>query len=152
MPPVVIAYPPLVTLGRGGVHAAQLPYRLNALLGQGDRQAMGMNVTLPGLGKQCLERRINRFGLGLGSLTTVAARTEFVGNVDQAAGVDGEIGRVDNAPLVQRVTVRIAHQLVVGPAANNPAAQVGNRLTVKQSARRTWSQDVTLLGVNVLEG
>ena len=55
---------------------------------------MGRNVALLGLGKDRLERRIDRFGFGLSPLTTVAAGAELVGYIDQAAGINSKIGRV----------------------------------------------------------
>src|SRR2546425_11727743 len=108
------------------------------------------NATALGLGKNRLQRGVDHLGLGLGPLTSVSAWPQLVGDVDQPAGVDGKVRRVEEALSVKGISVFGGQQLVISPTADDPATQVGDRVAVENPASRAGSKDVTLLSQNLL--
>ncbi len=64
--------------------------------------------------------------------------------VEDAAGVDDEVGRVEDAALAEPARVRGLDQLVVRGPGDDPAAQAGNRVRGERGARGARGVDVAL--------
>ena len=73
----------------------------------------------------------------------VVARHQLVVDVDQAAGVDDEVGGVEDAAVVEGAAVPLLlGELVVGGPGHHLAPQPGDRLLVQGGAQGAGGEDV----------
>ena len=71
---------------------------------------------------------------------------ELVGDLDQAAGVDAVVGRVEDAVLLEHLLDARVGELVVGGAADDPGRQRLDDLVGQRAAERARGVDVELGG------
>ena len=73
------------------------------------------------------------------------------GHVDDSAGIDNVVGRVQNAPPVKVLTVLVGGQLIIGSPGYHPAFEPGNGFLVQDSTQRAGREYVAVLVVNLLD-
>ena len=76
----------------------------------------------------------------------------FVKHIDDATGVDGEIGRIENAPVPQHSVMLRVFQQVIGRAGHNAGLQLRNAGGVQYCAHGTGGDHVYWQEQDVLSG
>ena len=114
---------PLARLTSGSVQPdpAQPPDVAHAALGEPVCRDRGRDAVRGGELEDRVRRVVDAARPLLGALEAEAGRVELVGDLDQAAGVDAVVGRVEDPALGQRLLDARVGQLVVGGAAHDPS-------------------------------
>ena len=103
------------------------------------------------VGPGAREHRAHRLADPLDARTRpvgVVRPAELLGDVDDAAGVDDEVWRVQDPPAVKLVAHRAVEKLVVRSARHDAAAKPGHGLGPDHRAERTGRVDVALQRVH----
>ncbi len=69
--------------------------------------------------------------------------------VDDAAGIDGVIGCIENPPLVKSVTVLGLCQLIVGRAGYDVAIELGQGLLIDDGAQGAGRENIAVAAMNL---
>ncbi len=79
---------------------------------------------------------VERSGLGVA--------TQFVVDVDEAAGVDHEVGGIEDPAVRNPGSVLVGGELVVGASQNGLAIQLRDGPLVETAPQGAWGEDVTV--------
>lgn len=115
--------------------AARIFERFDALKRKPVRGGIRRDAGFPGDVEDAGDAVIDPADLLPGAVLVIAV--QLVGNIDDAAGVNDVIRRVDDAQLVNQVSVPGFLQLVVGRAGNNLCLQLRNTFIIDDGAQRT---------------
>src|SRR4051794_29107271 len=106
--------------------------RVGDFAGRAVRRARALDDLVDGL--------VDVAGFFAGFFGVVAG--ELLRDVDEAAGVDGVVGGVDDVAAHELMIDGVRFELVVGGAGHRPAAQTSNRRRRDRATQRTGGEDV----------
>src|SRR5215472_8251657 len=99
------------------------------------------NARFPAQLEDFEQRVVNRVDL-LESPGNIPAEHLLATTVDDSAGISGVVRRIEDAALIQKITVPRLQELVVGSAGNQLRRNLGNCLVVENAAERAGREDV----------